>query len=140
MCLVNIQAVNAQLLEGNHIILAGGILELFQPGFQALLRALQRLNGKSLCAACFEFLQTFFDFLNLFLQKTYLPLLRHGQLLKLTVPDDDGVVVAGCDSAAELLAVLGFKVLFRRRQNIGGWIETQKLRCPLFGQVVRDNK
>ena len=126
MCLVYIQAINTQLLKGNHIILAGRVLELFQPGFQALLRAFQRFDGKPLCSACFEFFQTFFNFFNLFLQKLFLPLLRHGQLLKLTVPDNDGVVVAGGDSAAELLAVLWFEVFLGCGEDICRGIQAKK--------------
>ena len=35
---------------------------------------------------------------------------------------------------------MGLKVLFGCYKDIGGGIEPQKLRCPLVGQVVRDNK
>ena len=53
---------------------------------------------------------------------------------------DDGIIVAGGDPGAELLAVVGLKVLFRGDKDVGGRIEPQKLRSPLLGQVVRHNK
>ena len=56
------------------------------------------------------------------------------------MPDDDGVVVTGGDSAAELLAVLGFKVFPGGSKDVCRGIQAKELRCPLLGQVVRDNK
>ena len=53
---------------------------------------------------------------------------------------DDGVIVAGGDPGAELLTVVGFKVLFGSDKDVGGGIEPQKLRSPLLGQVVRHYK
>src|SRR5699024_12190815 len=58
----------------------------------------------------------------------------NGDALKLRVADDDGIVVAGGDPGAELLAVLRFKILFRGGENIGGRIQPQELRRPLLGQ------
>ena len=54
--------------------------------------------------------------------------------------DNDGVIVAGGDPAAEPLAVLGFKVLPGRHQNIGRGVELQILGRPLFCQVVGDDE
>ena len=54
--------------------------------------------------------------------------------------DDNSVVITGGNSSAEFLAVLGFKVLFARHKNIGGWIKLKILRRPLLGQVVRHYK
>ena len=140
MRLVHIEAVNAKLLKGNHIVFAGAVLQFFEPGFQSLFGSLQRLDGKAFRTACFQFLKTFFDFHDLLLQKPLLPFLRYGDSFKLAVPDDNGVVVAGCNPAAELFSISRFKVLFGCSEDIGGRIQTEKFTCPLFGQMVRDNK
>ena len=54
--------------------------------------------------------------------------------------DNDGIVVAGGDPGAELLAVVRLKILFRGDKDIGGWIEPQELRRPLLRQVVGNRK
>ena len=54
--------------------------------------------------------------------------------------DDDCIIVAGCDSAAELLAVSRLEVLFGSSEDICGGIQPEKLACPLLGQMVRYNK
>ena len=66
--------------------------------------------------------------------------LRYGDSLKLAVSDDDCIIIAGCDSAAELFTVSRFKVLFGCGENIGRRIQTEKFACPLFGQMVRNDK
>ena len=53
---------------------------------------------------------------------------------------DDGIIVAGGDPGAELLTVVGLKVLFRGDKDVGGRIEPQKLRRPLLSQMIRHNK
>ena len=53
--LVYIEPVYAELLKGHNIVLAGGVVQLLQLGFQILLRALQLLDGKALGAAGLEF-------------------------------------------------------------------------------------
>ena len=54
--------------------------------------------------------------------------------------DDHGVVAAGCDPRAELLAVGLFKVLLCRNKDIRRGIEPQKLARPLLGEVVRHDE
>ena len=54
--------------------------------------------------------------------------------------DDNGIIVAGGDPAAEPFAILGFKVLFRRNKDIGSWVELQEFACPLFGQVIGNHE
>ena len=56
------------------------------------------------------------------------------------VSDNDGIIVAGGDPGAELLAVVLLKVLFGCHQDIGRRVQPQKLRSPLLGQVVRDHE
>ena len=54
--------------------------------------------------------------------------------------DDNGVIVAGGNAGAKLLAVTGFKILFGGHKDIGGGIEPQELRRPLLRQVVWHRK
>ena len=60
-----------------------------------------------------------FDLVYLLLKQTLLTLLADGDLLKLRVAENNGVIVAGGDAGAELLAVFGFKVLFGGDQQVG---------------------
>ena len=138
--LVNIEPVNAELLKGDNIVLAAAVLQLFQTSFQALLCAFQRLDRKAFGSACFHFRNAVLNLCDLLLQKSLLPFLRYRDSFKLAVSDDDCVVVAGCDSAAELLAISRLEVLFGSSEDICRGIQPEKLACPLFGQVVRDNK
>ena len=140
VCLVHIEPVNAQFLKGNDIILSSGFQQFFQLGFQSFLRALHGLDGKALRTAVFQFFNTLGDFLNLFPQQPLLPFHGNGNPLKLTVPDDNGVIIAGGDARAELFAVFQLKVLFRCRQNVGRRVQPQKLRSPLLGQMIRNHK
>ena len=140
VCLVHIEPVNAQLLKGDDIILSSGFQQFFQLGFQSLLRALHGFDGKTLRTAVLQFLNTLGDFLNLFPQQPLLPFHGNGDALKLTVPDDNGIVITGSNAGAELFAVFRLKVLFRCRQNVGGRVQPQKLRSPLLGQMIRNHK
>ena len=60
--------------------------------------------------------------------------------LKLTVPDDDGIVIAGGDAGTEFFAVRRLKVLAPCHQQLGIGVEVQKLRCPLLRQMVGHDK
>ena len=84
----------------------------------------------------FQFRDAVQDLTPLLFQEIPLALHTHRDFLKLAVSDDDGIIVAGGDPAAEPLAVLGFKVLPGRHQNIGRGVELQILRRPLLRQVV----
>ena len=64
----------------------------------------------------------------------------HGDLFKLAVPNDDRIVVAGGNAPAELLAVLGLKVLLGGDKNIGGGIELEVFARPLLRQMIGDHK
>ena len=134
MRLVHIQPVHAELLD--NIVLARGGSELLQLGFQLLFHALQLLDGEPLGMGGSELLNARFDLVDLLLKQPLLALLADGDLLKLRVAENNGVIVAGGDAGTELLAVFGFKVLFGGDQQVGRGIEAQELRGPLLGQVV----
>ena len=69
-----------------------------------------------------------------------MPLLGHGDLFKLAVADDDGIVVTGSDSGTKPFPVFGFKILFGGNQNIGGGVQLQVFCGPLLGQVIGHHK
>ena len=138
--LVHIQPVYAQLLKGHNVVLSGAVLELFELGFKAALGALQRLNGEPLRPLAFQLPQSFLYLKDLLRQKPLLPLHGDGYLLKLRVADDNGVVFAGGDAGAELLAVLRLEVLFRSHEDVGGGVQPQELARPLLRQVVGNDK
>lgn len=140
VCLVHIEPVYTELFKGHNIVLAGGVVELLQLGLQIFLGALQLLDGKALGAAGLEFCNAVLDLPDLLLQEPLLPLSGNGDALKLAVADDNGVIVAGGNAGAELLAVACLKVLFGGHKDIGGGVEPQKLRGPLLRQVVRHGK
>ena len=83
---------------------------------------------------------TVYDLIQLFLQHRPLTLQTQWDLFKLRVANDNSIVITCGDTGAELFAVAGFKVFFRCNENIGGRIELQKLRRPLFGQVIRHDE
>ena len=123
MALVNENAVNAQLLKGDNIILAALVVELVQLHLQAFPGLFHLLDGKVFRLIRLGLLNAPHNFLHLLLQNGPLTLHAHGDLLKLRMADDDCIVVAGSDPAAEFLAVLGFKVLFGGNEDVGGRIE-----------------
>ena len=58
----------------------------------------------------------------------------------MAVTNDNGVIVAGGDAGAELLAVSRLEVLFGDGEDIGRGVQTQELRRPLFNQVIGHHK
>ena len=115
-------------------------MQLFQPRLQPLFRALQALDGKAVAACELGILNAIGDFLNLLVKELFLPLRADGDTLKLTVADDNSVIVAGGDTGAEFLAVVGFKVLLGSDKDIGRRVEPQKFGRPLFRQMVWHDK
>ena len=129
MRLVHIQPVYAELLKGHNVVLAGGVVQLLQLGLQIFLGTLQLLDGKALGAAGLEFCNAVLDLPYLLLQEPFLPFSGHGDALKLAVADDNGIIVAGGDTGAEFLTVVGFKVLLGSDKDVGRRVEPQKLGC-----------
>ena len=140
MRLVNEDSVNAQFLKGDHIVLAALVIQLVDLGLQALLGFLHLFDREILCFFSLGFGNAHHDFVDLLFQNGPLALHTHGNLLKLAVADDDGIVVAGGDPSTELLAVLGFKILAGGNEDICRRIELQKLSGPLLCQVVGHHK
>ena len=79
-------------------------------------------------------------FINLLLNDALLPLKGQRNALKLAVPDDDSIVVAGGDAGTEFFAIGGLKVLAPCHQQFGVGVEVQELRSPLLRQVIGHDK
>ena len=140
MGLVHENPVNTQLLKGDNVILPALVIELFQSLLNAFPAALQLLHGKIVAVVALQFPNAVQDLLLLLLQNELLPLLGHGNLFKLTVADDDGIVVAGGDPGAKPFPIFCFKILFGGNQNIGGGVQLQVFSGPLLGQVIWHHK
>ena len=140
MRLVHEQPVHAQLLEGHHIVLAALGLQFFQPGLQGFAGAFQLLDGKPFAAAGLHLGNALGNLVDLLMEEPFLALHADGDLLKLRIPHDNGVVAAGGDAGAELFPVVLLKILFCCDQDIGRRVQPQKLRSPLLGQVVGNDK
>ena len=124
--------VNTQLLKGHNIVFLIISPQFFQSGLQTALGAFQLLDAEFLTAAFLQLRNAHGDLRNLILQKPLLPLPADGDFLKLAVTDDNRIIVAGGDPGAELFAVFRFKVPLLGHKDIGGGVQTQKFRCPLF--------
>ena len=138
--LVHEDTVYAQFLKGNKVILSGLIVQLFQLSLQGLSGSLHLLDGEILCPVPLGLGNAYHNLVDLLLQDRFLPFHGHRDLLKLAVTNDDGIIVTGGNSAAELLTVLCFKVLFGCHKDVGRGIQLQKLGCPLFCQMVGNNE
>ena len=134
--LVHHQAVHAQLLKGDDVILAALVVELVQLPLQLLFHALHLLDGEILGALGLQRSGLCHYIVNLFLQVHFLPFIGKRYLFKLTVPDHDNVKVACSNAGTELLAVCFFKIRLACHQNFCIGVEQQRLGRHLFGQMV----
>ena len=94
MCLVHIESVHPQLLEGDDIILPFLGFQFGEPLFQLFAGAFQLLDGKLFAALVLEFFDTMRNVIQLLPEKALLPLLRDGNPLKLAVSDNHRVIIA----------------------------------------------
>ena len=111
--LVHEHTVYAELLKGHHIIFPVFGPQFFEPRLQTFLRLFELLDGELFAALPLQLRDTLGDLVDLLLQETLLSLMGYGNLLELTVPDDNGIIVAGGDASAELLAIGGLEILLR---------------------------
>ena len=107
---------------------------------QALFRLLHLFDREILRFFSLGFGNPHHDLVDLLFQNGPLALSAHGDLLKLRMPDNNGIVVAGGDPSTEFLAVLGLKILAGRNKDVRCRIELQKLSGPLLCQVVGHHK
>ena len=69
------------------------------------------LDGKALAPLVLKIGDCLLDPVNLLPKEPLLPLCRDRNLLELAVADDHGIIIAGCDPGAELLAVCRLEIL-----------------------------
>ena len=101
MALVHKKPVNAQLFKGNYIVFTLIGAQFFQLGFQRFPGLFHLLDGEILACVDFQLVDGGKRFINLLLNDALLPLKGQRNALKLAVPDDDSIVVAGGDTGAE---------------------------------------
>ena len=117
--LIDKESVYTQLLKGHGIILFRLVVELIELLLDRFLCALQLFYGEVISTVLFQFRNALRNFIKLLFEDRPLPFNGHRYFLELRMPDNDGIVIAGGNSAAELFAVLGFKVFLRCHQNVG---------------------
>ena len=140
VALVYKQPINAQLFKGNNIILSVSREKFIQSGLQGFSRFLHLFDGEILAVLIFEFCNRSLNLINLFTQLALLTFRRKRDFFKLTVTDNDCIIVTGGNSRTEFLAVCRFKILFGCHQKFGTGIQMKKFICPLQGQMVGNNK
>ena len=140
MALINEQAVNAELFKVDYRILALGIIEFVELCLDTLAGFHKLLDRELFAFGSLHIFNTSFYIKELFFQLHFLAFHAHRDFLKLTVSDDDRIVVARSNASAELLAVARFKILLGRDKDIGARIEPQIFGCPLTDKVIGDNK
>ena len=114
MALVHKEPVNAQLLEGNHIILTLIGAQFFQLGFQRFPGLFHLLDGEILACVDFQLVDCGKCFINLLLNDALLPLKGQRNALKLRMANDDRIVVPGGDAGAEFFYGLAVSKSLRR--------------------------
>ena len=102
MRLVHKQPVYAQFFKGDYIVLALGGPQFFEFHFQLLAAFLHLFDGEFLPGGMFQLSNAALDLVDLLLDDALLPLERNGDLLKLRMPDDDGIVISGGNAGAEI--------------------------------------
>ena len=95
------------------------VVELIELLLDRFLCAFQLFYGEVISTVLFQFRNALRNFIKLLFEDRPLPFNGHRYFLELRMPDNDGIVIAGGNSAAELFAVLGFKVFLRCHQNVG---------------------
>ena len=113
MCLVYEQPIHAQLLKGHHIVLPLPVVQPLELRFQTALGLLHLLDGIITALLGFQRLDPCGDLFDLLLDHPYLTVQGQGDLLKLAVADNDGIVVACGDPAAKPPSVLALEVFLR---------------------------
>ena len=140
MALVNEQAVNAELFKVDYRILALGIIELVELCLNTLAGFHKLLDRELFAFGSLHIFDTSFYIKELFFQLHFLAFHAHRDFFKLTVSDNDRIIVARSNASAELLAVARFKILFGRDKDIGARIEPQIFGSPLTDKVIGNNK
>ena len=140
MTFINKESVNTKFLKGYNIIFTALVIELFKFLLYGFSRFFKLLNRKVLSTISLQIRNAICQFFKLLLQNCPLSFYGHRYFFKLRMTDNYSVIISGCDSTAELLAVLCFEVFFCRNKNISCRIELQELRRPLLCQMIWYNE
>ncbi|GAV36357.1 hypothetical protein ROTAS13_04044 [Roseomonas sp. TAS13] len=130
--LVHHQLVDADLADGQHVVLARG--ERFQLRLHALLQPLQALAGDAVVPV--DLLQQIDVALNLRVDQPLLELCRRRDELEGRMRDDDAVPVARGGAGQEALALFLHEVGLVRDQDLGIRVEQQELAAGLRQAVA----
>ena len=133
---VHHEAVHAQILKGNHIVLALLVVELIQLFLKLFSRAFHLFDREILSARAFQKCDLVNNIVDLSLQVHLLALCRKRDFLELAMSDNDDVIVAGRNAGAKFLAVFLFEICFLCYQNFRIRIEQKRFGRHLFGQMV----
>ena len=136
VCFVHKHSVNTDFFKGNNIVLAFLVIELFYLCFKPTLCLFHLLNRVTLRIFGFCLCNTIQNLIKLILQYGFLPFCRHRYFFKLTMTDNDRIIITRCDTTAEFLAVFHLKIFLCCNKDICRRIKLQKFACPLFDQVV----
>ncbi len=109
MCLVHKQSISTQFFKGNKVIFSALVVQLIQLCLHCFLRAFQLLDRETISVLFFQFTDTVHNLIVLLLQNITLSCYGHRNLFKLAVANNNGIKIAGCNSAAEAFAVLFFQ-------------------------------
>ena len=140
MALVNEQAVNSELLKVDYRILALGIIELVELCLNTLAGFHKLLDRELFAFGSLHIFDTSFYIKELLFQLHFLAFHTHRNFFKLTMPDDDRIIIARSNAPAEFLSIARFKILFGRNKDIGARIEPQIFGSPLTDKVIWNNK
>ena len=118
MSFVHKHSVNADFFKGNNIVLAFLVIELFYLCFKSTLCLFHLLNRVTLRIFGFRLDYSVNNLVKLILQYGFLPFCRHRYFLELRMTDNNGVIIARCNSAAEFFAVFHLEILFCCNKDI----------------------
>ena len=140
MALINKQTVNTQFLKVDHIVFPLRIVELIELFFDCLSGFHKLLDRELFAFVCLYVINATLNIVKLTHELLPLAFLADRDFLKLAVTDDDRIIVACGNPAAEFLAVSCFKIPIGRHKDIRTWVQPQVLRRPLPDKVVWYNK
>jgi len=123
MAFIYKQPIHAKLLKGYYIVLAVCGKQFIKPCLQRFSCFLHLFNGKVFTPGEFQFFQSVFNFINLLTELSFLSFRGKRDFLKLTVTDDNGIIISCCDSCTEFFSIGSFKIFFCCYKKLGTWIK-----------------
>ena len=140
MALINKEPVDTELFKINDGILSLGVIELIQFCLNRLSGFHQLLDRELFAFACLHIINSTLNVIELALKLFSLTLNAHWDFLKLAMPDNDRIVIAGGNTGTELFPVARLKVLPAGDKDIGTWVQPKILRSPLPHKMIGNNE